>query len=98
MVEVKRYDISLKLSDLTAPLAQSASNLPQAEAPAARVERLASTAPTEGAPAQEPPTELAQLLQTYAQLISQLHDVVSRIEQIDPTALTSQQATPPPSA
>ena len=41
--------------------------------------------------------EVAQLLQKFNDLVSQLKDVVSQINQIDPTLLASK-AGPPPSA
>ena len=41
--------------------------------------------------------EVAQLLQRFNELVSQLKDVVTQINQIDPTLLASK-AGPPPSA
>jgi hypothetical protein len=41
--------------------------------------------------------EVAQHLQTFTDLVSQLKDVVAQINQIDPTVLASKSA-PPPSA
>ena len=39
--------------------------------------------------------EVAQHLQTFTDLVTQLKDVVSRINQIDPTLLASKPTTPP---
>jgi hypothetical protein len=70
MVEVKRYDVTLSLADILAPLTQTVGNL------------QAAGMVTAG-------SEVAQHLQTFNDLVTQLHEVVGHINSIDPTLLAS---------
>jgi ABC-type transporter Mla subunit MlaD len=79
MVPVKRYDITLTMDDILAPLTQTAANLAQAQVGSA-------TDPT-----------VAEHLQKFTDLVSQLKEVSSNINSLDPTLLASK-AGPPPSA
>lgn len=88
MVPVKRYDVALTLDDLLTPLTQTASKPAQAGAPPAD-RTLAEAAPGAANP------ELAQHLQTLSDLAGQLKDVVSKINQIDPTVLAPTPRQPP---
>lgn len=93
MVPVKKYDVNLTLDDILTPLTQTADHAapPAAGAGPDEVSRLAVT----GSAAANP--ELAQHLQTLSQLASQLKDVVSKINQIDPTVLAPTPGQPPKS-
>jgi hypothetical protein len=76
MVEVKRYDITLSLGDILAPLTQTVGNL------------QAAGMVTAG-------SEAAQHLQTFNDLVTQLHEVVGHINSIDPNLLASKPGPPP---
>ena len=76
MVEVKRYDITLSLGDILAPLTQTVGNLQNAGMVTAD-------------------SEVAQHLQTFNDLVSQLHEVVGHINSIDPNLLASKPGPPP---
>ncbi len=81
MVPVKRYDVTLTLDDILTPLTQTATHL--------------GTAGMLGAATDHP--EMAQHLQRFTDLVSQLKDVIGHIDQIDPSLLASKPG-PPPSA
>lgn len=83
-VPVKRYDVNLTLDDILTPLTQTASHVtqPGAAGQPNTVTRLAAA----GAGGTANP-ELAQHLQTLSELAGQIKDVVSKINQIDPTLL-----------
>jgi hypothetical protein len=76
MVEVKRYDITLSLGDILAPLTQTVGSL------------QAAGMVTAG-------SEVAQHLQTFNDLVTQLHEVVGHINSIDPNLLASKPGPPP---
>ena len=84
MVPVKRYDVNLTLEDLLTPLAEAASQQPQPGPGGAVAHAVTPSNP-----------ELAQHMQTLSQLASQLKDVVSKINQIDPTVLAPKPSQPP---
>jgi hypothetical protein len=90
MVEVPRHDVTLQMEDILGPLAQTAAALataPQASIAAAAAQLQATAA--------EPSAELLQYLQTFNDLVNQLRDVVSKINQIDPNVLASKPGAPP---
>lgn len=76
MVEVKRYDITLSLGDILAPLTQTVGNL-------------------QAAGMVTPDSEVAKHLQTFNDLVTQLHEVVGHINSIDPNLLASKPGPPP---
>jgi hypothetical protein len=79
MVPVKRYDVTLSLDQILAPLTQTAANLQAAGLvdPAA------------------PDSEVAKHLQTFTDLVSQLKDVTGQIDGIDSSLLASKPGPPP---
>ena len=73
--------VTLTLDDILTPLTQTATHL--------------ATAGLLSGAADHP--EMAQHLQRFTELVSQLREVASQIDQIDPTLLASKPG-PPPSA
>ena len=88
MVAVKRYDVNLTLDDILTPLTQSAGKAP--EAGPGTTGGVAQ--PGSGAAANP---DLAQHMQTLSALAGQLQEVVSKINQIDPTLLAPTPRQPP---
>ena len=90
MIEVPRHDVTLQMEDIIEPLAQTAARFaaaPQASIQAAGAQLQATAA--------EPSPELVQHLQTFNDLVSQLRDVVNKINQINPNLLASKPGPPP---
>lgn len=76
-VPVRRYDVNLSLDDILVPLTRTSAALTQAAHQPASVFAAAAQ------------PEAAQLLQRFTQLVSELREVVDRINQIDPNLLAS---------
>ena len=88
MVAVKRYDVNLTLDDILTPLTQSAGKVPEA-GPGTTGSVAQSGSGAAGNP------DLAQHMQTLSALAGQLKEVISKINQIDPTLLAPTPRRPP---
>jgi hypothetical protein len=82
MVPVKRYDVTLTLDDILTPLKETASQLA----------RAGQREPTLAA-ALDP--QIVLHLQRFTELVTELSEVVARINQVDPNLLASKRGPPP---
>lgn len=85
MVPVPRHDVTLTFDDILTPLTQTAKKLMQA-------------APTDESLSEALDPKIAQDLQLFTDLVTQLSDVVKRINQRAPNLLASKPGPPPASA
>jgi ABC-type transporter Mla subunit MlaD len=85
-VPVKRYDVNLTLDDILTPLTQLGARRAQERATSAEGATSAAS------------SEIDQHLQQLSDLARQLKDVISRINQADPTVLAPTSPKQPPIA
>jgi hypothetical protein len=85
-VPVKRYDVNLTLEDILTPLTQLSAHRAQ--------QRAASVQSSEAVQS----SEMDQHLQQLSDLARQLKDVISRINEADPTVLAPTTPGQPPGA
>ena len=83
-VPVKRYDVNLTLEDILTPLTQLSAQRAQ--------QRAASVRSSEAVQS----SEMDQHLQQLSDLARQLKEVISRINEADPTVLAPTTQGPPP--
>jgi len=82
MVPVPRVEVTLTLDDILTPLIQTASQL--AQAGQTQAEFRAALDP-----------QVTQHLQRFTELVTELREVVQRINQVDPSLLASKRGPPP---
>ena len=89
-VPVKRYDVNLTLEDILTPLTQLSAHRAQ--------QRAASVQSSEAVQSAEAvqSSEMDQHLQQLSDLARQLKDVISRINEADPTVLAPTTQGQPP--
>src|ERR1700730_16694956 len=91
-VPVKRYDVNLTLDDFLTPLIQLSDRRAQERAASAPSATSAERAVSAQSATSAQSSEIDQHVQQLSDLARQLKDVISRINQADPTVLAP---TPP---